>query len=263
MATSSNHLTIPVSVAYATAAERYWRNLEVTAGTTIREAIESSGVLSEFPKIDLDVNKVGIFGHIVTLDTAVTAGDRVEIYRPITIDPQQLPKLKYRLRKVEPIVESTRGIQKIEDPVNRIQAGWEDSSMSLSGLLSEYGFVVKIDVTDLDRSIAWYRDKLGFELDERYSAGSWRQMTLADLPNTALGIYVNPDGAGLGGKKVTFVVEDIEEVRDRLLRAGVEVDEIESLGDWVKIAFFRDPDGNVFGIRQNLGVGEAADRIAQ
>jgi lactoylglutathione lyase len=82
-------------------------------------------------------------------------------------------------------------------------------------------------------------------------------MTLADLPNTALGIYVNPDGAGLGGKKVTFVVDDIERVRDGLLRAGVEVDEIESLGDWVKIAFFRDPDGNVFGIRQNLGVGAA------
>ena len=223
---------------------------------TVRETIELSGVLSEFPTIDLELNKVGIFGHIVSLDTVVASGDRVEIYRPITIDPEQLPKKKYRLRKVEPIVESTQGTQKIEDPVNRVQAAQEDSSMSLSGLLSEYGFVVKIDVTDLDRSIAWYRDKLGFELDERYSAGSWRQMTLADLPNTALGIYVNPDGAGLGGKKVTFVVEDIEAVRNGLVRAGVEVDDIQRLGDWVRLAFFRDPDGNVFGIRQNLGVGE-------
>lgn len=255
MAGSNEHPTITVSVAYATGAEQYWRDLEVTASTTVREVIESSGVLSEFPTIDLAVNKVGIFGRIVSLETTVNSGDRVEIYRPITIDPQQLPKQKYRLRKVEPIVESMRGTQIIEDPVNRIQAGQEDSSMSLSGQLSEYGFVVKIDVTDLDRSIAWYRDKLGFQLDERYNAGPWRQMTLDDIPNTALGLLVNPDGAGLGGKKVTFVVEDIEEVRNRLLRAGVEVDEIESLGDWVKLAFLRDPDGNVFGIRQNLEMG--------
>jgi putative ubiquitin-RnfH superfamily antitoxin RatB of RatAB toxin-antitoxin module/catechol 2,3-dioxygenase-like lactoylglutathione lyase family enzyme len=249
---------IAVSVAYATAAEQYWRNVDVPAGSTIRHVIETSGVLSEFPNIDLEANKVGVFGHIATLDTVVKIRDRVEIYRPITINPQLLPKQKYRLRKVEPIVESRGRTVKIEDPIDRIQIGQEEDRMSFSGMLSEYGFVVKVDVTDIERSIAWYRDKFGFKLDERFSAGSWRQMTLDGLPHTALGLFVNPDGAGLGGKKVTFVVEDIEEVRNRLLRAGVEVDEIEMLGDWVKLAFLRDPDGNVFGIRQNMEAGSAS-----
>ena len=258
MSGSVNNPTISVSVAYATAAEQYWRDFDVPAGSTVGHVIESSGVLSEFPSIGLDANKVGIFGQIVTLDTVVETGDRVEIYRPITIDPQLLPKQKYRLRKVEPIVESRGGTVKIEDPVDRIQIGQGEDQMSLSGLLSEYGFVVKVDVTDIDRSIAWYEDKLGFKVDERYSAGTWRQLTLDGLPNTALGLMLNPQGAGLGGKKVTFVVEDIEVLRNDLLGAGVEVDEIETLGEWVKIVFFRDPDGNVFGIRQNIEVGSAS-----
>jgi len=249
---------ISVSVAYATADEHYWRDLDVPAASTVGDVIKSSGVLSEFPNISLKANKVGVFGQIVALDTVVRTGDRVEIYRPITINPQLLPKQKYRLRKVEPIVESRGGTVKMQDPVNRIQIGQEEVQMGLSGLLSEYGFVVKVDITDIERSTAWYSDTLGFKPDERFSAGPWRQMTLDGVPNTAIGLLVNPDGAGLGGKKVTFVVQDIDEARNRLLRAGVEVDEIETLGDWVKLAFFRDPDGNVFGIRQNLETGSAS-----
>ena len=132
--------------------------------------------------------------------------------------------------------------------------------MSLAGLLSEYGFVVKVDVTDLDQSLKWYQDNLGFRLDDRYSAGSWRQLIIDELPNTAIGLYLNPDGAGLGGKKATFVVTDIEAVRNILVRSGVEVDEIVELGDWVKLAFLRDPDGNVFGIRENIDL--AVDETA-
>lgn len=126
--------------------------------------------------------------------------------------------------------------------------------MSLAGLLSDYGFVVKVDVADLDRALTWYQDNLGFKLDDKHSAGSWRQLTLDALPHTALGLYLNPDGAGLGGKKATFVVTDIEAVRDGLIQKGVEVDEVVKLGDWVKLAFLRDPDGNVFGIRENVSV---------
>lgn len=238
--------------------KQFWRNLKVPRGATVGDAIERSGVLDEFPKIDLDVNKVGIFGEIAALDTVVSDGDRVEIYRPIIIDPLKLPKKKYRLRKVEPVVETKGRVTTIAEPANQVRIEQEGATMSLSGMLSEYGFIVKVDVTDLNRSLAWYQDKLGFKVDERYSAGSWRQLTLEDLPNTALGLYLNPDGAGLGGKRATFVVRDIEEVRNRLLRAGVEVDEIAMLGDWVKLAFLRDPDGNIFGIRENIVGGGGA-----
>ena len=43
-----------------------------------------------FPHIDLATQKVGIFGKIAKLDTALRLGDRVEIYRPITCDPQTI-----------------------------------------------------------------------------------------------------------------------------------------------------------------------------
>ncbi len=252
MTDSNGKPTIEVSVAFATATKQMWRNLDVTPGATVLDAIEQSGILSEFPSINLETNKVGIFGEITATDTILKNGDRVEIYRPITVDPQRLPKQKYKLRKVAPIVESIGQLTKLKVPDQK-QIQPEEDAVSLAGLLSEYGFVVKVDVTDLDKSLEWYQDKLGFELDERHSAGSWRQLTIAELPNTALGLYLNPDGAGLGGKKATFVVTDIEAARATLVQDGVEVDEIVELGNWVKLAFLRDPDGNVFGIRQNIG----------
>lgn len=240
-----------VSVAYATPAEQTWRELDVPAGSTVQDAIEASGVLAEFPSINLEVNEVGIFGTIATLDTLLEEGDRVEIYRPIRINPTLIPKKKYRLRKVEPIVETAGATVKMPVPEQK-QIYKEEDRVTLAAELSEYGFIVKVDVTDLDRSLAWYQQQLGFEVDERYSAGSWRQLTLPELPNTALGLYHNPDGAGLGGKRATFVVKDIDTLRDSLIRGGVEVGEVVQLGDWVKLAFLKDPDGNVFGIRQNI-----------
>ena len=240
-----------VSVAYATAKKNFWRYLDCPNGATALDAINESGVLSEFPTIDLTSNKVGIFGTLASTETVLKDGDRVEIYRPITIDPERLPKRRYRLRPVEPLVESIGTMRKIAVADTK-QLHHEENDMSLAGLLSDYGFVVKVDVTDLDRSLRWYQDKLGFKLDDRHSAGSWRQLTLDALPNTALGLLLNPDGAGLGGKKATFVVTDIDAVRESLVRNGVDVDEVVVLGEWVKLAFLRDPDGNVFGIRENI-----------
>lgn len=240
-----------VSVAYATAGKNFWRYLDCPNGATALDAINESGVLSEFPTIDISINKVGIFGKLAGTDTVLKDGDRVEIYRPITIDPERLPKRKYRLRPVEPVVESIGKIRKLSVSDTK-QLHHEEDEMSLADLLSDYGFVVKVDVTDLDRSLKWYKEKLGFELDDQHSAGSWRQLTLDALPNTALGLYLNPDGAGLGGKKATFVVTNIDKVRESLYRDGVDVDEVVELGGWVRLAFLRDPDGNVFGIRENI-----------
>jgi putative ubiquitin-RnfH superfamily antitoxin RatB of RatAB toxin-antitoxin module len=45
-----------------------------------------------FPTIDLETQKVGVFGRLVKLDAALRPGDRVEIYRPITCDPQTVPR---------------------------------------------------------------------------------------------------------------------------------------------------------------------------
>jgi len=54
--------------------------------------IDASGLLADFPELDLESNKVGIFGTIAKLDKPVKDGDRVEIYRPIHPDAELLEK---------------------------------------------------------------------------------------------------------------------------------------------------------------------------
>jgi hypothetical protein len=66
--------------------------LEVPDNSTIEETINLSGVLKLYPEINLTSQKVGIFGKIAALDTPVNDGDRVEIYRQITADPQMVQR---------------------------------------------------------------------------------------------------------------------------------------------------------------------------
>ena len=54
----------------------------------MRQAIENSGLLQQFPEIDLETQKVGIFGKLTKLDAKLQEGSRIEIYRPITADPE-------------------------------------------------------------------------------------------------------------------------------------------------------------------------------
>ena len=54
----------------------------------MEQAILHSGLLRQFPEINLDRQKVGIFGKLVKLNAPVKEGDRIEIYRPITADPK-------------------------------------------------------------------------------------------------------------------------------------------------------------------------------
>lgn len=81
-----------VGIAYADKFKQTWLKLEVPDGSTLKEAIEFSGLLKQFPDIDLDNQAVGIFGKISKLDTKVADGDRVEIYRPITADPETVER---------------------------------------------------------------------------------------------------------------------------------------------------------------------------
>lgn len=81
-----------IGVAYADKFKRLWLKLEVPDGSTVREAIERSGLLPQFPEIDLTIQEVGIFGKIVKLNARVSDGDRVEIYRPITADPETVER---------------------------------------------------------------------------------------------------------------------------------------------------------------------------
>lgn len=81
-----------VGVCYAEADRQTWLRIEVPNDSTVRQTIELSGLLGLYPHIDLNKQKVGIFGKLAKLDAPVKEGDRVEIYRPITADPTQVKR---------------------------------------------------------------------------------------------------------------------------------------------------------------------------
>lgn len=83
-----------VGVCYAEADRQLWMRLEVPDGSNVEKTIELSGILKQYPEIDLAAQKVGIFGKIAKLDTLVKEGDRVEIYRQITVDPKTVKRRK-------------------------------------------------------------------------------------------------------------------------------------------------------------------------
>ncbi|THF62206.1 RnfH family protein [Pseudothauera rhizosphaerae] len=81
-----------IGVAYADVAQPVWLRIEVPDDATVQQAIELSGILQTFPQIDLETQKVGIFGKVTKLDAPLKPGDRVEIYRAIICDPTQVPR---------------------------------------------------------------------------------------------------------------------------------------------------------------------------
>lgn len=79
---------VQVYVCYATAQEEFLRPMKVAPGTTIGQAIEMSGVLENYPDINLATQPVGIYAKKKTLDTVLRERDRIEIYRPLVADPK-------------------------------------------------------------------------------------------------------------------------------------------------------------------------------
>ena len=77
-----------VGVCYADSDRQLWLRMDVPEGSSVEDAILRSGILKRFPEIDLQSQKVGIFGKLVKLDAPVKEGDRIEIYRAIIADPK-------------------------------------------------------------------------------------------------------------------------------------------------------------------------------
>lgn len=80
---------IAVEIAYATPEKQVIYKVDVEEGCSIEQAIESSPLLKDFPEIDLTINQVGVFGVQKKLSHTLRQSDRVEVYRPLIIDPKQ------------------------------------------------------------------------------------------------------------------------------------------------------------------------------
>ena len=81
---------IEVEVTYAPLQQdnQILKQLRVPTGSTVEQAIKLSKLLDEFPEIDLLKNKLGIFSKFTQRDTILQSKDRIEIYRPLLIDPK-------------------------------------------------------------------------------------------------------------------------------------------------------------------------------
>lgn len=85
---------ITVEVVYASVDRQLLLSIQIPFGSTIETAIDRSGILFEFPEIDLTKQKVGIFSQQKNLFDVVQDGDRIEIYRSLLIDPKENRKRK-------------------------------------------------------------------------------------------------------------------------------------------------------------------------
>lgn len=115
--------------------------------------------------------------------------------------------------------------------------------------------LIPLPVSDVDRSIAFYVDQLGFAKDvDVRPAENIRVVQLTPEGSgcsigfgTGLDVYAGEPGSVRG---VHLVVQDIGEARAELIGRGVEVSEIHDFGGGVKGASLSDPDGNTFELQE-------------
>jgi putative ubiquitin-RnfH superfamily antitoxin RatB of RatAB toxin-antitoxin module len=97
---------ITVEVAYALPDEQVIMSLEVADNTSVEQAIKRSGILERYPQINMDTDKVGIFGKICKLDATLSHKDRIEIYRPLIADPKESRRQKAEMEKKNKTAEA-------------------------------------------------------------------------------------------------------------------------------------------------------------
>jgi len=88
--------TFEVEVVYALPQKQWSQRVAVKPGSTVREAIDRSGLLAAHPELAGTDLRVGIWNHRATLDAVVRANDRIEIYRPLTADPKEARRRRAR-----------------------------------------------------------------------------------------------------------------------------------------------------------------------
>jgi catechol 2,3-dioxygenase-like lactoylglutathione lyase family enzyme len=124
--------------------------------------------------------------------------------------------------------------------------------------------VVVVPVSDVDRAKEFYADKLGFDVDHDTKISEDVRVVQLTPPGSGCSIAFTK---GIGEqmepgslKGLQLVVSDLNAARAQLVERGVDVSEIEIMGenptetpdplDNVGFVFFRDPDGNGWGVQQ-------------
>ncbi|HEX8574422.1 MAG TPA: VOC family protein [Allosphingosinicella sp.] len=117
------------------------------------------------------------------------------------------------------------------------------------------GLTCALGVTDLDRSIAWYRDVLGFELLYRLDDNAWCELKTG-VERVNVGLSQVEVAGGKGGATLTFGVQDIEAAKAELDSRQVRQDgPIRDIPGLVRLLTFYDPDDNALMLYEDLQGG--------
>lgn len=80
---------VEIEIACAWPDKQAVRLLQVPAGTNVRQALRLSGLADEFAELDIVAVTLGIFGKVVPDSYVPRAGERIEVYRPLRLDPRE------------------------------------------------------------------------------------------------------------------------------------------------------------------------------
>lgn len=100
---------LTVEVAYALPERQSLLTVAASSLDTVQQIIEQSGILQQFPEIDLTAQKVGVWSRPVKLTDTVKQGDRIEIYRPLIADPKDLRRRRAEKAKEEGRADKVTG----------------------------------------------------------------------------------------------------------------------------------------------------------
>lgn len=112
--------------------------------------------------------------------------------------------------------------------------------------------LVPIPVSEIDRAISFYVEKVGFRLDHDHTVSDEIRFVQLTPPGSACSIALGKgivDSAPGSVRGLQMVVSDIHEARRHLVERGVEVSEVQNF-PWGAFVFFRDPDGNSWSVQQ-------------
>lgn len=93
MAVEERHETIDVRVVAAWPRRQVQVELTLPSGSRVSDAIDASGLRERFPELEIHPERITVFGERRRLDDALSDGDRVEICRPLVMDPREARRL--------------------------------------------------------------------------------------------------------------------------------------------------------------------------
>lgn len=90
---------IECEVAYAPADRQHVVTVRLPDGATALDALHASGLLEQFPQLDARSVALGVFGTVVSREHPLKSGDRLEIYRPLQVEPREARRARVRGRR--------------------------------------------------------------------------------------------------------------------------------------------------------------------